>query len=90
MRVGRSCEIRGETGRFGTAGNFGSDHIVVTVDDGGDVILPAFEGLLERMMQSNINVASDEGNVDLVVQLVPNPRGGAKRKLETTLECEFI
>lgn len=41
-------------------------------------------------MQSNINVASDEGNVDLVVQLVRNPLGGAKRKLETTLDCELI
>lgn len=33
------------------------DHILVTVDDEGRNILPAFEGLLDRAVQSNNDIA---------------------------------
>ncbi|XP_075888841.1 uncharacterized protein LOC142892509 [Nelusetta ayraudi] len=82
---------RGDLVQLEISGQNKRDHIIVTADDEGDAILPAaFEGLLERMMQSNVDVASDEGDLHLMVQLVRSPRGGAKRKLETTLECELI
>nr|DAC81317.1 TPA_asm: PolB [Larimichthys croaker adintovirus] len=66
------------------------NHVSVVVEDEhGDAILPAFEGLLERLVQSNAEIASD-ARLELVVQVVHDPRGGVKRKLDKTLDCEII
>ncbi|KAF7658101.1 hypothetical protein LDENG_00017440 [Lucifuga dentata] len=66
------------------------NHVSVTInDEDDDTIFPAFEGLLERLVQSNTEIASD-ARLELVVQVVRNPRGGVKRKLEKTLDCELI
>lgn len=59
----------------------------ISEDEGGDAILPAFEGLQERLVQYNANIASDV-TLKLVVQVVHNPRGGVKHKLEQTLDCD--
>lgn len=56
----------------------------------GTAFFRRLEGLLELMRQSNNDVASDEGNVDMVAHLIHNPRGGVKHKLESLLECELI
>ena len=65
------------------------NHVVVAVEDeSGDAILPAFEGLLEQLVQSNADIASD-ARLKLVVQVVHDPRGGVKRKLEKTLDCQI-
>ncbi|XP_027136084.1 uncharacterized protein LOC113746038 [Larimichthys crocea] len=66
------------------------NHVSVVVEDEhGDAILPAFEGLLERLVQSNAEIAS-YARLELVVQVVHDPRGGVKRKLDKTLDCEII
>lgn len=65
------------------------DCVSVTNNAQGSNILPAFEGLLDRIVQSNNNIAADEG-VELIVHIVRNPRGGGKRKLEKTLDCEIL
>lgn len=43
-------------------------------------------GLLERIVQSN----SEKGNLELTVQVIRNPRGRVKRKLQKTLDVELI
>ncbi|CAJ1067369.1 uncharacterized protein LOC127534054 [Xyrichtys novacula] len=63
------------------------DYVSVTNNAQGRNILPAFEGLLDRIVQSNNSVAGDE-DIELIVQIVRNPTGGAKRKMEKTLDCE--
>ncbi|XP_051800711.1 uncharacterized protein LOC127532721 isoform X1 [Acanthochromis polyacanthus] len=65
------------------------DHVSVVVADQGGNVLPAFEGLLDRLVQSNNSIVADE-NVEFVVQVVRNPRGGGKRKLARTLDCEIV
>mgnify|MGYP001360620938 CR=1 FL=1 len=66
------------------------NHVAVAVEDeSGDAILPAFEGLLEQLVQSNADIASD-ARLELVVQVVHDPRGGVKRKLEKTLDCKIL
>ncbi|KAF7646309.1 hypothetical protein LDENG_00190110 [Lucifuga dentata] len=58
------------------------NHVSVTIsDEDDDAILPAFEGLLERLVQSNADIASDT-RLELVVQVVRKPKGGVKRRLE--------
>lgn len=73
-------EIRGENIQ---------NHIQVDVNDDGDAILPAFEGLLERLVQSNLDVAADE-RLDLIAQVVHNPRGGNRTKLDHLLDSEVM
>ncbi|XP_034161428.1 uncharacterized protein LOC117597613 isoform X2 [Pangasianodon hypophthalmus] len=64
-------------------------HASVVADGTGENILPVFEDMLDRLVQSNTWVAANK-RVDLIVQVVRNPRGGGKRKLEKTLDCEII
>jgi len=59
------------------------DYVSFTNSDQGRNILPAFEGLLDRIVQSNNNIAADEG-VELIVHIVRNPTGDAKHKMEKT------
>ena len=68
------------------------NHITLHMNDDNDIdaILPAFEGLLERIVQSNQNFAADE-KLDLIAQIVHNPTGGYSRvRTERLLDCELI
>ncbi|MCJ8743447.1 hypothetical protein PDJAM_G00094140, partial [Pangasius djambal] len=64
-------------------------HASVVADGTGENILPVFEDMLDRIVQSNTGVVASK-RLDLIVQVVRNPRGGGKRKLEKTLDCEII
>ncbi|KAF7644047.1 hypothetical protein LDENG_00228980 [Lucifuga dentata] len=66
------------------------NHVSITInDEDDDAILPAFEGLLELLVQSNADIALD-ARLELIIEVVCNPRGGVKRRLEKTLDCELI
>lgn len=65
------------------------DYITVTVDEDGENIFPAFENLLDRLVQSNNSIVANE-SLEFIVQVVQNPRGGGKRSLEKTLDCEIL
>lgn len=43
-----------------------------------------------RELVDCVKLEAKRGDLDLVVQLVGNPRGRGKRKLDKTLECELI
>lgn len=55
----------------------------------GDANLSDFENLRLRTVQSNWAVMT-ESELEVVVQVIHNPRGGGKRALETMLDCEII
>lgn len=46
-------------------------------DEASNFVLPAFLGVLDRLVQSNKDVVA-EAKVELFVQVVQNPRGGGK------------
>lgn len=60
------------------------DQLSITAEAGGG-ILHAFEGLLEQMVQSKTDITGDS-LLELVAQVVKNPRGSGKHKIEKTLE----
>ncbi|XP_036002595.1 uncharacterized protein LOC118565752 isoform X1 [Fundulus heteroclitus] len=66
-----------------------SRHTVVQVNDDGDSVLPAFLEFLDELTQSNEELPGPE-NLEIVLQIVRNPHGGAKRKATKTLDCELI
>ncbi|KAK2863533.1 hypothetical protein Q5P01_003066 [Channa striata] len=73
-------EIRGEMIRSEAS-------VIVPVSAGMD--LTQFQDLLDRTIQSNFAVLTDP-RLELVVQVVQNPRGGTKRLLQKTLDCEIL
>ncbi|CAI5679595.1 unnamed protein product [Oreochromis niloticus] len=67
-------------------------HAVFNGDDRGENIVPAFENLLARLIQSNgaIVVGSP---LEIVVQVIRNPRGGGnnpRKKIHKTLDDEIL
>ncbi|KAB5567811.1 hypothetical protein PHYPO_G00237130, partial [Pangasianodon hypophthalmus] len=85
----RAVAGRGDLVQLSVEGENVSVHASVVADGTGENILPVFEDTLDRLVQSNTGVVANE-RVDLIVQVVRNPRGGGKRKLEKTLDCEII
>lgn len=66
------------------------NHLSLVIDDRNiNEIADAFDELLDRMVQSNESIASDS-RLEFIAQIVVNPSGGVKRKLQKTLDCEII
>ncbi|XP_039681980.1 uncharacterized protein LOC120575328 [Perca fluviatilis] len=67
------------------------EHDIIQVGDTGVDFQNVFEGLLERLIQSNRELDADSP-LEVVIQVVKNPRGGAgdKRKLKKTLVSEIV
>lgn len=68
------------------------NHVVFDVDESAENIVPAFEDLLARLIQSNgaIVVGSP---LEIVVQVIRNPRGGGndpRKNIHKTLDDEII
>ncbi|KAK2814682.1 hypothetical protein Q5P01_000759 [Channa striata] len=61
--------------------------VIVPVSAGMD--LTQFQDLLDRTIQSNFSVLTDP-SLELVVQVVQNPRGGTKRLLHKMLDREIL
>ncbi|GLD70775.1 uncharacterized protein AKAME5_002209300 [Lates japonicus] len=80
----RSQARRNDVIQLEVVGENVRNHVAVTVDDQGENILPAFEELLDRIVQSNSNIAADE-NIELIVQVAQNPRGGCQTQAEENL-----
>ncbi|XP_053732001.1 uncharacterized protein LOC128765339 [Synchiropus splendidus] len=65
------------------------EHVNVVVEGDGGNIYPAFEDLLSNTVQSDRVIAMGK-RIELTVQIVHIPRGGAKRKLEKTLDAKIF
>ena len=64
-------------------------HTSVNYQNDDEAVMAAFQSLVDQLVQSNAAIMED-GGLELVVQVVHNHRGGAKRKLENTLDCEIL
>ncbi|XP_056902762.1 uncharacterized protein LOC130533410 [Takifugu flavidus] len=87
--VARRHSSRNDLIQLEVVGENVHNHVTVAVDEQGENILPAFNGMLDRIVQSNGIISSDE-NIEFILHVVQNPGGGAKRKMEKTLDCEII
>ncbi|CAK6980141.1 hypothetical protein INR49_014735%2C partial [Scomber scombrus] len=56
-------------------------------DDSGGLV--TFQNLLDELVQSNMALMTD-GGLELVVQLIRNPRGGSKRRLDSMIDSEVV
>lgn len=54
-----------------------------------NAVMTAFQSLVDRLVQSYASVMADR-DLELVMQVIFNCRGGAKRKLGKTLEDELL
>lgn len=58
-----------------------------TNDD--DTGLATFQNLLDELVQSNMSLMTDQ-DLELAVQLIRNPRGSGRKKLDSMLDCEIV
>ncbi|CAK6981382.1 uncharacterized protein LOC117480942 [Scomber scombrus] len=56
-------------------------------DDSGGLV--TFQNLLDELVQANMALMTD-GGLELVVQLIRNPRGGSKRRLDSMIDSEVV
>ena len=68
----RSGVSRNDVVQFEVVSQNVRNHISVSVDDTVENIFPAFENHLDRLVQSNDEIVSDE-NIELIVRVVRNP-----------------
>lgn len=64
-------------------------HISVIIGDEDDTVLPAFQGLVDHLVQPNMSLMTDS-SLELVIQVVQNPRGGVREKALITLDCDML
>ncbi|CAG5896577.1 unnamed protein product [Menidia menidia] len=86
----RGLAGRGDVVQLELAGGGFSHHVIIPVgDENDDSFLPAFTDFLDDVVQSNAELP-ENNNLELILQVVRNPSGGVKRRLEKTLDCELI
>nr|XP_061780265.1 uncharacterized protein LOC133571794 [Nerophis lumbriciformis] len=63
-------------------------HASFTFQNDGGEVMNAFQNVLDLLVQSNAEIMNDD-EIQVVVQVIHNPRGGVRRKAETLLEHEL-
>ncbi|XP_061764740.1 uncharacterized protein LOC133557872 isoform X1 [Nerophis ophidion] len=70
------------------SGESANQHTSFTFRNDAGAVMNAFQDVLDLLVQSNVEILNDE-EIQVMVQVIHNPRGGVRRKIETLLEHEI-
>ncbi|XP_057711360.1 uncharacterized protein LOC130928654 [Corythoichthys intestinalis] len=64
-------------------------HVVLNATDDPEIILHGFHNVIDRLVQSNYQILCNT-ELEMVVNIVKDQRGGVRRKLTHMLDCEIV